>query len=185
MEKVSWQSTFRENRVNRDKTGLYTENSPDPTLCLQGGREFSVLAGWRVLLTIFFFFFLGCEIQFSWESLRWSSLPVNSYILKSWDWVCRQQFPFLLNPELHLEVFPKAWCCSQAWGSWVQSLMEVFTEIQILSGLWPIRRVGDPLCQAWKRRPPATLGLGLPASSWLLVWAAPRGQADAQWSSSW
>lgn len=56
MEKVSWQSTFRENRVNRDTTGLYTENSPDPTLCLQGGMEFSVLAGWMVLLTIIFFF---------------------------------------------------------------------------------------------------------------------------------
>lgn len=55
MEKVSWQSTFRENRVNRDTTGVYMENSPDPALCLQGGMEFSVLAGWRVLLTIIFF----------------------------------------------------------------------------------------------------------------------------------
>lgn len=64
MEKVSWQSTFRENRVNRDKTGLYTENSPDPTLCLQGGMEFSVLAGWRVLLTIIFFFFLVVKSSF-------------------------------------------------------------------------------------------------------------------------
>lgn len=58
MEKVSWQSTFRENRVNRDTTGVYMENSPDPALCLQGGMEFRVLAGWRVLLTIIFFSWL-------------------------------------------------------------------------------------------------------------------------------
>lgn len=44
----------------------------------------------------------------------------------------------------------------------MQSLMEVLTEIQILLGLWPIRRVGDQLCQAWKRRAPRHPGPGAP-----------------------
>lgn len=65
----------------------------------------------------------------------------------------------------------------------VELLMEVFTEIQILSGSGPLEGCGDPLGQPLKsithlglgapRPPPGTAGLGC------------SQRADAQRSSSW